>query len=82
MAACQPNTQDPVMVEPRVLFGWAVASQHGVLVLAARPVLTGNDGSVRYGALQAFGGPSTTPLLGRRREGGGVSLQPPHLLQD
>ena len=43
-------------------------------VRAARPVLTGNDGSVRYGGPTAFGGPRTSPPLGSRREGGGVSV--------
>jgi hypothetical protein len=68
-----------LLVEPRMLSGWAVASQHESCAGAARPRAQRQRwvGSVR----SSYRPPWTENhhRWGSRREGGGVSLQPPRL---
>jgi hypothetical protein len=71
-----------LLVEPRVLFGWAVRSQHRDL--GARRKAQRSPTSMGRFATGSYR-PSVTenqPTAGSRREAGGVSLQPPRLLQD
>jgi hypothetical protein len=49
---------------------------------AEAPCSTATMGRFATEVLEVFRGPRTTPPLASRREGGGVSLQPPRLLLD